>query len=345
MLAYQDLLERPQSDHLVQFHSADEQALAKNVERYVAAGLRAGDGIILIGTPEYTSARVAQIEESMGSLDAMKSSGQLQLLDGRLTLERILLDGNPSAEAFDRVVGSMIRDLRARSPSGLRVVEAMGGMLWADHQYSCAASLERLWHQMVELRDCSLFCAYPIDIFNREFEPRVVDELLCAHTHLLPACDPGKLKKALARAIEELAEEAAKEARQLRFNAAWGEIPSAEATILWLRERIPQAQSVIELARSYYRKSLEPAVFNMTLSAYAAQALEEFCMTNALSKDEVVALVVDMHGSDAVYEFLCPRCGKTVQPGYTAIDSTAAGMNAHLDSDCVMVKAASAVGG
>jgi hypothetical protein len=131
----------------------------------------------------------------------------------------------------------------------------MVGLLWQAKEYSAAARLEELWNKLLRSSDVRLFCGYPIDIFSPEFRSDRVDALLCAHTHLLPL-DPA-LEGALNRAMDEVLGARVDGLRRLiqtNHRPSWGEIPRAEALVLWLRNNLPgSADRIINLARQYYR--------------------------------------------------------------------------------------------
>ena len=53
-------------EHVVQLYGEDDQLLARNVSRYLAEGLRRGDGLVVIGTPEHTEAVARHLVEEAG---------------------------------------------------------------------------------------------------------------------------------------------------------------------------------------------------------------------------------------------------------------------------------------
>jgi hypothetical protein len=79
--------------------------------------------------------------------------------------------------------------------------------------------------------------------------------LLRAHTHLLPCESSGDLEDALNRAIDEVLGTESAGVRSLieaHQRPSWAEMPSAEGTILWLRNNRPeQADQIVDLAREY----------------------------------------------------------------------------------------------
>ena len=50
----------------------------------------------------------------------------------------------------------------------------------------------------------SLYCAYAIDVFGKDFEVADLDGVLCTHTHLVPSEPNGALEKALNLSIDEI---------------------------------------------------------------------------------------------------------------------------------------------
>ena len=71
-----------------------------------------------------------------------------------------------------------------RSVSGsVRAFGEMVGLLWVDGQRSAATRLEEYWNELLSGSTLSLFCAYPIDVFNGGSENAGLEAVLCAHTH------------------------------------------------------------------------------------------------------------------------------------------------------------------
>ncbi len=54
------------SQHLVQFYEADPAAWVKSVGRYLADGLKLGEAVLVIATPEHTTAIVRQLNALAG---------------------------------------------------------------------------------------------------------------------------------------------------------------------------------------------------------------------------------------------------------------------------------------
>ncbi len=70
------------SEHLVQFYEADPAAWAKGVGRYLADGLKQGEAVLVIATPEHKRAIVRQLN-ALGCCDPgfPEHHGRLAFLD------------------------------------------------------------------------------------------------------------------------------------------------------------------------------------------------------------------------------------------------------------------------
>jgi hypothetical protein len=247
--------------HLLQLHDAKNvRALTTNVVSFLADGLIAGGSAMVIATAQHREAFLREIARTGIDTDAASQSGRLALFDAEKTLARIMVGGHPDAERFDKVVGSAVREAKKGSGAhGVRAYGEMVGLLWKAKQFPAAIRLEQLWNKLRTTISFDLFCAYPIDVFDKDFDVGVMDALLCAHTHLLPSGADTALQDALARAIDEIHGLAAvgKERRISQdVRREWATLPAPEATILWLRARHPEtADQILALARDYFQAS------------------------------------------------------------------------------------------
>ncbi|HEV7364428.1 MAG TPA: MEDS domain-containing protein [Gemmatimonadales bacterium] len=254
-----ELLDRLEpEEHVVQLYGDDDRLLTQNVGRFLSEGLKRGDGLIVIATPEHRGTLARHLSEERGYSKAVLE-GRLVFHDAENTLNRFIVAGTPDPELFMSVVGEALRGVQARAGhTGSRAYGEMVGLLWKAGEYSAAVRLEGLWNELLKSNDVSLFCGYPIDIFSPDFQADKVDALLCAHTHLLPL--NTALEGALNRAMDEVLGARVDGLRRLiqtNHRPSWAEIPRAEALVLWLRNNLPgSADQIINLARQYYRPQL-----------------------------------------------------------------------------------------
>jgi MEDS: MEthanogen/methylotroph, DcmR Sensory domain len=187
MASWAELLTRAApGEHVVQLYGEDDPLLARNASRYLAEGLRRGDGLVVIATPEHTSAIARHlVEEEPGTEEAVRS-GRLVYRDAGETLAALLGDDGPDPAKFRAVVGRALGDVRARSTTGqVRAFGEMVSLLWGQGRRADAERLEDLWNGLLAEAACSLYCAYGIDLFHRRDEPAGLHPIVRTHDHVL----------------------------------------------------------------------------------------------------------------------------------------------------------------
>jgi hypothetical protein len=265
MSPWQKLLERPHCrGHYVQLYEADELSLTKNVGLYLWEGLRRGEGVLVIATPEHRDLFCAHLDHFGADVPALLGSKQLIFWDAHQTLAQFMVAGQPDWQQFEGVIRTAMRQVRSTVGSeGLRAYGEMVGLLWKARQFAAAVRLEQLWNRLLEQSSFSLYCAYAIDVFGKEFEVANLNDVLCTHTHLIPAQSNGTLETALNRALDEILGSKADPLRVLikaNYRPGWAVMPKAEAIVLWLRKNLPgQADEIITRSRHHYHLLLQPA--------------------------------------------------------------------------------------
>jgi hypothetical protein len=259
MTSCAELLDRlGPEEHVVQLYGPDDQLLAQNVARFLSPGLKRGDGLLVIATPEHRTTLTRKLRNESGYPKAVLE-GRLVFLDAKTTLGRFMVNGMPDSDLFLTVVGEALRGIRARAGhTGVRAYGEMVGLLWQGGEQQAAIRLEELWNELLRQNDVSLFCAYPIDVLGPEFQTSRLDPIFCSHTHLLPS--DGALEDALNLAMDEVLGARVEGLRQLMRNnhrPAWAAIPKAEALVLWLRSNLPgSVEEILARARTYYQPAL-----------------------------------------------------------------------------------------
>jgi len=183
MSLWSELLECPNAEeHFVQLYAQDHQLLIRNVSRYLLEGLRLGDGLVLIANRDHASAIVRRLSEESPIVAEALTNGWFVVLDAETTLQKFLVDGQPDQSLFRTVVGGTLSQVKARSSSGrIRAFGEMVAVLWASGRRPAAIRLEEFWNDLLAGSLCSLFCAYPIDIFE---DPQTdLAGVLRVHTH------------------------------------------------------------------------------------------------------------------------------------------------------------------
>ncbi len=186
MSSWSELLDHAESEeHLVQLYGDDDQLLTRNVTRYLAEGLKRGDGLVVIATKGHAESFNRQLNEECAAAPQALREGRLVFFDAQTTLDRFMVDGRPDQTLFRSVVTGILDEVHKRSPSGrIRAFGEMVGILWVSGEQSAAIKLEEFWNDLLAGSAVSLFCAYPIDLFNGTPQMGGLDAVLCAHSHM-----------------------------------------------------------------------------------------------------------------------------------------------------------------
>jgi signal transduction histidine kinase len=169
-------------DHIVQFYEA-EDALTENVARFIAAGLRAGEPVIVIATPEHTSAFCERLDRDPDPIDVSR----LMLLDAHDTLAQFMVGDMPDWERFSSALGEMIQRARGgRADHGVRAYGEMVDVLWRDGNRQAAIRLEEMWNELGKDHAFSLLCAYTMASFYSSADAAPFDDVCRVHSCVIP---------------------------------------------------------------------------------------------------------------------------------------------------------------
>jgi hypothetical protein len=245
-------------EHLVQFYQADEDLLTRNVVDFLTTGLKQGDALLVITTPERNAAFSSGLRESGIDPDVAVLERKLLFADADQTLRRFMQDGQPDWRRFERTIEALIGEVRLHAEhGGLRAYGEMVGLLWQRGEFRAAIRLEQFWNKLMGANALNLFCAYPIDLFGKDFQSETLDALLCEHTHLVPAGRNGDLHCAIERAMDEvLGSDTQRTRMEVDHPPSWASLAEAETVILWLRNNLPEhADEILLRARQYYQST------------------------------------------------------------------------------------------
>jgi hypothetical protein len=236
----------PHAEHLVQLYGSDPRALVRSVGRYLADGLNAGEGAVVIATAAHRGFFLDELRALGADPAAALAAGRLLVLDADDTLARFMVDGQPDGERFEAAVRPVLASLRALCAPGVRAYGEMVGVLWEAGSFCAAIRLEELWNALLRDGGFRLFCGYPIDVCGDGFTPADVDAVMSTHTHVVPA--GLELESALERAMQDVLGTSASALHRLMdadMRPSWAALPRAEATILWLRDNVPALTGAI----------------------------------------------------------------------------------------------------
>ncbi len=145
-------------DHVVQFYDHDAD-LARAVGDYLARSFTDGGRAVVIATEAHRREFEAVMAASGVDVNQARRAGSVVWLDARATLEQFVRNGEVDPEAFQRVVGELVREL-ACTGHAIRAYGEMVALLWDDGHVVAAIELEKLWNTLAAELHFSLWCAY-----------------------------------------------------------------------------------------------------------------------------------------------------------------------------------------
>jgi hypothetical protein len=174
--------EIPPCEHMVQLWD-NEAAFLDTLEGFVAGGLRAGDGVIIIATPEHREQLRYRLARQ-GLMDGAHT-GKYVALDADETLNRFMKKGWPDDTLFKFTILDALEQA-AESGRRVRAFGEMVAILWARGEEAATVRLECLWHDLCREAGFSLLCAYPQAGFKQNAQD-ALKQICDAHSRVIPA--------------------------------------------------------------------------------------------------------------------------------------------------------------
>jgi two-component system, LuxR family, sensor kinase FixL len=191
--------------HCLQLYENDA-FLVKTVSHFIAKGLQAGEGLVVIATEAHREALERQLTEDVVEFDQARRCGQYVHLDANETLTRFMVAGSADLERLDEVIGETLAKVTAAGYPRVRVFGEMVSLLWAAGNQTAAMCLEQRWNEFAITNGFPLLCAYPIGTFSGPAQRKSFLNVCSAHSHVLPAENDGALRseEEQLRAIAQL---------------------------------------------------------------------------------------------------------------------------------------------
>ncbi|MDB4954376.1 MAG: Two-component hybrid sensor and regulator [Myxococcales bacterium] len=172
--------------HLVQFYD-DAGFLAERVAAFLQPALARSGAALVVARSHNLISIEQELRDAGLSVERLRLTGQLVLLDAADVLARFMVDGQPDRALFREHVGGQIARMRAAFPSDeLRIYGEMVDVLWVDQNASAVIALERLWTELSGVASFSLLCGYQLGGFSDERHVRQFEMVCAAHDHVAP---------------------------------------------------------------------------------------------------------------------------------------------------------------
>jgi MEDS: MEthanogen/methylotroph, DcmR Sensory domain len=238
---------------------SDAAELAQSVGTYLATGFDLGQPAVVIATPEHWSHVAQRLAVCGWDEEELEQQGLLWLMDADETLAGIMVDGAPSRERFEQIVGGLMDQIEERLPGRrIRAFGEMVDLLCQRGEARSAAALEDLWNAHAEQRGgFSLLCAYRLDVFDRVTQVSVLPEVCRSHSHIRPVEDPARLQRAVDSALDEALGADAGKVYALTSDPRRETkvVPAAQLALMWVSAEMPaHAERILASARANYRR-------------------------------------------------------------------------------------------
>ena len=149
--------------HDVLFAESDGE-LADVAGERLSAALGAGEQAIVIATPAHREVFAERVRANGMDAAALQEDGTLLLLDAAATLELLRPRGPFDRRAFDRVIGTLVRERVARGP--VFAFGEMVALLFDAGSPQEAIELEDAWDELLQATSAGLLCAYPTSLLD-----------------------------------------------------------------------------------------------------------------------------------------------------------------------------------
>lgn len=170
---------------MVQFYESDA-FLAELVSSYIGDGIEAGEGAIVIGTPDHRQAFEKRLSQRGIDLAVVKAGGGLVCLDAAETLSRFMVEGAPDQKLFEKVVGGVVAKVGNGGRRRVRAFGEMVALLWAGGNPDGAVHLEGLWNNLSQTHSFALLCAYPMKQCSGVAKSEAFQRVCQAHSQVFP---------------------------------------------------------------------------------------------------------------------------------------------------------------
>ena len=173
------LAERLSGEHIAQLYSHDS-ILVESLMMFTTHGLSRGEAVLLVLTPSHRDLLLRRLNTDGVDVGRLQHDGQLLLVDAADLLTSFMLDGMPDATCFRMNIGDVVERMTSRGSRKVRVFGEMVDLLWKSNQ-PAAIRLERMWNDLLEGSELSLFCAYSTSHAHESFP----EALRTPHSHII----------------------------------------------------------------------------------------------------------------------------------------------------------------
>ena len=175
------LLDPHPCGHIV-YPYTDEGLVGQAVALFASAGLRDGEGVVLIMSSNHYEPIKVRLQVEGIDTEAYERSGQLSCVTSEDLIAKFITDGVLDEDLFKFTVSRLIDQTRASVSNGHRgKVRVFGEMVSQLREKNLQATtlLEELWNQVIKEQSVALLCTYAL----HNAEDHIPRALMDLHSH------------------------------------------------------------------------------------------------------------------------------------------------------------------
>jgi hypothetical protein len=166
--------------HIV-YPYTDENLVGQAVCLFASAGLRNGEGVVLIMTNDHCEPIKLRLQIEGFNVEHYERSGQLTCVTTEDLLGTLMTGGRLDEEMFRSTIGDMIARATAAVSNGhagkVRLFGEMVSQL-RTADLTVTTRMEELWNEVIEKHSVSLLCTYALD----NVQDHIPDSLIALHS-------------------------------------------------------------------------------------------------------------------------------------------------------------------
>jgi hypothetical protein len=160
------LLANPHPRGHIVYPYTDEGLVGQAVSLFASAGIRDGEGVILIMSADHCESIKVRLQLEGISTEAYERSGQLICVTAEALLAKFIPRGALDEGLFKSTVGGLIDQVRAAVGNGrVRIFGEMVSQL-RNTNLIATTRLEELWNEVIQDHSVALLCTYALDHKN-----------------------------------------------------------------------------------------------------------------------------------------------------------------------------------
>ena len=176
------LLTNPHPCGHIVYPYTDENLVGQAVCLFASAGLRDGEGVILIMTASHCDAIKLRLSVEGFDVEEHERSGRLVCVTTEDLLKKFMVDDNLDEDLFGATISALIERVKGSvgngHPAKVRVFGEMVSQL-RGRNLAATARMEELWNDVIHKHSVALLCTYALHNADDQL-PQVLSEL---HSH------------------------------------------------------------------------------------------------------------------------------------------------------------------